>query len=417
MGYDLPGRADDLGSEFVERWNNEISHAYEALRSEFGSRLFSLDPEEVSSPVRAPIKWFGDPAEPAFCLGAAAAAPLSDWGVRGRHVLHNEYCEYRTIERPDGGGRMRPKRIEVTTELREYWVTVATHDPEALRKMANNVLGFEPTWEDLYGVDDPSRLDERSRERTFSALVAGHGNDRELAEAGVPAQPTGRLNTDNALFMTHPINGLDDLLYIVLFGARPYASEVSGERKPATREQIFRSFGVEHLACRHADPAAAMGAAGAAFEGRTVAFDNPLGMYILSFAQDLFRLHDEPVPDSWVRFSRGQEGMFQRLEFGPSDEEDAFLDDIKVAVGATEEPLTGGFQVVQQIEVGPLVLVGEVTQVAEDEYVVLDADTEQIRCHEADICERIKALQREHEASGQTIRMAPRVMGTRGSET
>jgi len=55
----------------------------------------------------------------------------------------------------------------------------------------------------------------------FSTLVAGHGNDGKLVAAGVPAQPTGRLNTDNALFMTHPINGLDDLLYIVMFGAKP----------------------------------------------------------------------------------------------------------------------------------------------------------------------------------------------------
>src|SRR3712207_5972201 len=121
------------------------------------------------------------------------------------------------------------------------------------------------------------RIRRRTEEEAFSTLVAGHGNDAELAQEGIPAQPVGRLNTDNALFMTHPINGLDDLLYIVLFGARPYARGDVGEPQPATSEQIFREFGVEQLACRHADPAAAMGAHGAAFNGRTVAFADPWG--------------------------------------------------------------------------------------------------------------------------------------------
>jgi hypothetical protein len=155
---------------------------------------------------------------------------------------------------------MRPKRVQVTTELREYWVCVAMHDPVALRALTKNVLGLEPAWEDLYGVGDPLALSVDQRKLAFSTFVAGHGNDRELENLGVPAQPVGELNTDNALFMTHPINGLDDLLYIVLFGAKPYARGDVADPQPATREQIFREFDVEHLACRHADPAAAMGA-------------------------------------------------------------------------------------------------------------------------------------------------------------
>ena len=132
----------------------------------------------------------------------------------------------------------------------------------------------------------------------------------------------GRLNTDNALFMTHPINGLDDLLYIVLFGARPYARGDVGDLQPATREQIFREFGVEQLACRHADPAAAMGAHGAAFDGRTVALADPLGMYISSFSEDVFVVQDNPVPEAWIRWGRGrEEGFYQRLEFGPDDDD------------------------------------------------------------------------------------------------
>jgi len=45
-------------------------------------------------------------------------------------------------------------------------------------------------------------------------------------------------------------------------------------------------------------------------------------------------------------------------------------------VGSKEEPLLGGFQLLQQIEVGPLV-VGQVTPIAADEYVILSASNDQ----------------------------------------
>jgi hypothetical protein len=214
-----------------------------------------------------------------------------------------------------------------------------------VREMVQDILGFQPSWEDLYGVSDPLTLTEEQRESSFSALVAGNGRSQ---------RPSGRLNTDNALFMTHPINGLDDLLYIVMFGAKPYASSAPGDQ--ATREQIFREFGVEHLACRHADPAAAMGAYGAAFNGQPVAFANPIGMYFASFTKDVFSYQGVPIPDEWTRWSRGkEEGKYQRLEFGPGDGDSVFLDDITVEVGASSVPLNGGFQLLQFIEVGPLV--------------------------------------------------------------
>ena len=411
MAYDVPGRADQLSAELLQKWNETIQAAYERLRPDFGSRFFTLEPETIPSPISAPVKWFGDPAEPNFCIDPETARKLADWGIRGRHELHNEYCEYRTVERADASGRPRPKRVQVTTELREYWVTVAKHDPMAVRSMAQDVLGFEPAWEDLYGVGDPSPLGPGEREIAFSTLVAGHGNDRQLADAGVPTQPTGRLNTEQALFMTHPINGLDDLLYIVMFGARPYARRVASELQPATREQIFRAFGVEHLACRHADPAAAIGAHGAAFEGRPVAFANPLGMYILSFTKEVFLIGDNSVPDTWVRWGRGQNGMHQRLEFGPGDDDPAFLDDIRVAVGASEEPLRGGFQLLQHMEIGPLVVAGAATPVGDEEYEVLTTSEEPILCHQAQICESIRRLKAEYDAAHLMRRTAPRTMG------
>lgn len=414
MAYDVPGLADQPSDDLVAKWNETVQDAYDSL-SGLGSRFFALDPGSLENPVPATVKWFGDPAEPNFCIGPETAQKLSDWGVRGRQVLQNEYCEYHTVHQPDTRGRLRPKRVQVTTELREYWVTLAMHDPDIVCGLAASTLGFEPSWEDLYGVTDPASLSVQQRKEAFSRLVAGHGNDETLAEAGVPAQPTGPLNTENALFMTHPINGLDDLLYIVLFGAKPYARRTSDGVEPATREQIFRAFEVEHLACRHADPAAALGAHAAVFNGQPVAFANPLGMYIQSFSDFLFLYEDKPIPEAWVRRSRGAEGMHQRLEFGPSDEDDVFLDDIQLVRGDLAEPVVGGYQVIRELEVGPKVVAGAPTEIGEEEYVVLDASTDPIRCQEARICQIIRQLRDEYEASQPLQRIAPRTMGRRGA--
>lgn len=412
MVYNSPGHADRLSESLRSQWNKVVQKSYDRLANAHASRFFSLDPSLLTGASPAAVQWFADPAEPNFCIGADVAKQLSDWGVRGRHELHNEYCEYHIVKRIDASGRLRPKRIEVTTELREYWVCIAKYDPIQLLEMVFNIIGYQPAWEDLYGVQDPFDLTEEQREIAFSTLMAGHGNDRDLADKEVPTQPTGRLNTEHALFMTHPINGLDDLLYIVMFGAKPYASETPGT--PASREQIFRHAAVEQLACRHADPAAAMGAYSAVLEGRSVAFSDPLGMYILSFNQGVFIYNDEPVPQEWIRWSRGKEdGLYQRLEFGPSDSEDVFLDDIMVEEGASSMPLTGGFQLVQNIEVGPVVVVGEPTEVADEEYLILPARfDEAIPCSKADICSvTIQPLKDEYDREHSVDRVSPRTMG------
>jgi len=405
MQFDVPGRADNVSAQFLAAWNAEIQRQYQRLNSDPGLRthFFAIDPQSIQDPTTTnAVKWFGDPAEPVVCLDREAARLLSDWGVRGRHNLHNEYAEYTVIQQIDPAtGQPRNKRVQVTTELREYWVCAARLEPDTVRAMVQSILGFVPSWQDLYDVDDPSTLTPDQREAAFSRLVAGDGQQ---------TQPNGRLNTENALFMTHQINGLDDLIYIVMFGAKPYARRVNNQLQPATRNQIFREYGVEHLACRHADPAAAMGAQAQVFNGRTVAFANPLGVYIATFAEDVFSYQDQQLPDGWVRFSRGQQGMFQRLDFGPPDSDSAFLDEIKIEVAGVRQAVAGGYQIVQQMEVGPIVLLGPPSQLNAEDYVVLNTSTATINCREADVCPRIRRLKDEYDASHPLVQTGPRRM-------
>lgn len=286
------------------------------------------------------------------------------------------------------------------------------YDPEFLRDRAVEILGREVSWEELYGpgIISPEALDVRERRIRFSREVAGHGNHNDLAGAGVPLQPRGALNRDNLLFMTHPINGLDDLLYIVMFGAHPWAVKSGESYQRASREAIFRANRVTHLACRNADPAAATRAHSQAFDGRTLAFADPLGVTIQSFSKSKFFHDGGEVPDEWVRLSRGAgdpdrplgEGRFQRLVFGPDDDDDIFLDDIVLALGSELEPVTGGFQVASQLEVGPKVLVGETSEVTQAEFDARDvssADAGPISCSEAEVCERMKALKDEYDSA------------------
>jgi hypothetical protein len=391
-----PGLADSLDAGLVDRWNATIAREYAALEPKLGSRFFVLEPE-LADATPAAVEWFGDPAEPAVCMSAEVAQQLCDWGVRGRHALQDEYCEFAVISRPDAAGKPRAKRVQITTELAEYWTCLAVVHPDLVRSLVSEILGVQPSWSDLYGAD-PANLDDAARRVAFCRQMCGHGNHQDLQDAGVGASPVGHLNNDNALFMTHPINGLDDLIYIVLFGAKPYAVIESGrQRRKATRDEVFRQFSVEHLACRHADPAAAMGAYGAVWAGRKVTFADPLGMYLLEFNRDAL-IHDgAPIPDAWIRWSRGSEGMYQRLEIGPGDEDKAFLDDITVATGAAERPLVGGYQLLQLISVGPFVITAPTEPAKEQEYVSVGAQHDAVQCQEASFCKVVAALKADYD--------------------
>ncbi len=40
MIYEVPGRADQLGTDLVDRWNDMIQAAYDGLQQDLGSRFF-----------------------------------------------------------------------------------------------------------------------------------------------------------------------------------------------------------------------------------------------------------------------------------------------------------------------------------------------------------------------------------------
>lgn len=427
--FAAPGFVNDLDENLTKLWNSTIKAQYEELAKpeSLGKiRFFALDPQTVNNGVETDVvKWSADPAEPKFCVDRQTAKNLSDWataqghpiheafGSKGRDRVQNEYCEYTVVYKKFEEGtaeepktRYRPKRVLLTTELREYWLLLAEQAPQKLKEVASSILGRDVQWSELYGpiVNDPTTLSPQQRRFQFALWVAGGAGSLEegdfkdyFLKEGVPVQPLGSLNRRHALFMTHEINGLDDLLYIVMFGARPYAKREGSQWVKASKDEIFTKEKVEQLACRHADPAAAIGAYDQAFQGKTVAFANPLGMYIQSFAKNNFQFEGKAVPDEWIRFSRGKgEGYYQRLEFGPPDTDPHFLDDI--TVGDSQEPVIGGFQVLEQIEVGPRLVIGDGDSVKDEEYQQFEVTLlGNITCSQASVCKLMKRLREEYQ--------------------
>ena len=89
--------------------------------------------------------------------------------------------------------------------------------------------------------------------------------------------------------------------------------------------------------------------------------------------------------------------LYQRLSFGPTDDDDAYLDDIFILQGASKIKVIGGFQVAELIEVGPIVVIGEPSEAREDDFVDIPASSERINCRQAGICHKMKRLKADYE--------------------
>ena len=401
--YDVPGRADAVSKQVRDAWNKKITAIFNRTAGNHPKTFLSLDPAPIPnvSPIST-VRWAANPAVPLACLqqDEDRTRKLCDFGVRGRHVLHNEYLEYVTLFRQDDDGDMRPKRIVMSTELREYWTILAVHAPSLMKKIAESMLGREIKWAEFYGqgITDPNQLNDDDRPDRFNRFVAGYGG----AVRGTSPHPTGALNRDDILFMTHPINGLDDLIFIVMFGAKAYfVQQADGTLREPTKFEIFGNG--NSLACRNADPAAALGASAQARQGKDIAFANPLGMYIFTdpaVLKQSFTLNGGPIPEEWIQLSRGAEDMKQRLEFGPPDADRRFLDDIMVLEGASQQPLTGGYDVAKKVEVGPLLIIGNSRDLEPSEKILRPPVKDPTPCAQSEECYAVHKLNDKFEDAG-----------------
>ena len=397
-----PGLADPNVSEAaLQAWNERIVGE---LRKRPRSPILVADPSLIpNGVVSSAVKWPGHPLEPMNCFDEETAAQLCDWGWAGRAELHNEYLEYGLVMRPDQTGRLRPKRFIATTELMEWWQIMAVHDPEYFLDCIKEITGSRPSMQELFNVTTQAwmQLGRPVREARFQQAMVGAGRNRP---------PQSSLNPMHLLFMVHTINGLDDLIFVVHFGSFHYAVSEGGRRRRARMEEIFDKARRRDLFCRNADPGAANGAYNQAFlpgtEGnpraRKLAFADPLGMYIRAVTTDDLFLNGNPLPASWQRLSRGSANRTpQRLEFGPDDDDPAFLDEVTITRNPGA-PKVSGFQIAKRIEVGPVVVVGAEEPIpanAFDDIPSVAQDTITCGLESDDRCQQIADFKKQFDNS------------------
>jgi len=316
--FDPPGFCDDLSEELLDAWNNQIKETYYEVRNNFQQRqhnfgrFFRLNPTvSEQNRVKKIIEWGAHPRFIESCLGSNRAHLFCDsYSNDARYQA--EYCEYRIIDRKDPDGRFRPKRVQITTELRDYWTCIAQRDPEKLKEMVRETIHMETDWNLLYGAD-PYKLNEIERKEAFQIHVAGLG---EQLDRWIKPLSVG-INEQNALCMINPFNGLYDLLYSLMFGAVPYIINKPDLQKKKHKienvKQIFLGVkdriqdpGKNFRICAHADTSIVKRVYEQALYGRKMSLSNPVGLYIFSFNSDLFFLKDNPIPKRWMRWSRGQ---------------------------------------------------------------------------------------------------------------
>ncbi len=386
--FDVPGFADEVSDQIIFDWNERIQILADRSLKRRKKSKFLLDPADLlNGQTTNACKWPINPAMVRACLSEDEdlTRELCDWGLLARLFLHNEYAEYKVVRKKDDKGRMRPKRVIVSTELREYWGALAAYQPEKLKEITQVIAGREIRWQEIYGPDlqSPNDVEWDERERRFNAHTAGFGRYR--SQFGW--HPRGTLNAEFNLFMMVPINGLQHLIDVVALGAQAFV--VMGgddKRREATKYEIL---GQNARACRHADATVALTASRIAHLGQQVAFANPLGVYINTDVKALtesFYFENKPAPPEWVKLSRGKPGMYQRLEFGPRDDDPVFLDEIFVATGNEERRVAGGFDVVSKIEVGPLMAIGDGPTLGDDDFVEVKSVTNPLGCHKAKEC-------------------------------
>jgi hypothetical protein len=134
-----PGGLRELGAAGRAAWEQAVARCLPARHP------YLLPAPDRRTPHAVATDWTGLPVRVARCLGRERALALLD----GRRDLQEEYVEWRTVRDP-GDGRIR--RVELTTELRDYWRVLAEHEPERAADLAGEFTGRAVTTRQLDGL-------------------------------------------------------------------------------------------------------------------------------------------------------------------------------------------------------------------------------------------------------------------------
>jgi hypothetical protein len=285
-----PGGLRDLGAAGRTAWDEAVARCLP------DHHPYLLPAPDRRTPLVVGPDWTGLPVRVVRCLGRERALARLD----GERDLQEEYLEWRTVRGPDGTIR----RVELTTELRDYWHVLAAHEPERAV--------------DLVG------------ELTGCAIAA-----REL-------QRPGRFNDgrDGICFMTHRSNDLAALAKLAAAAAMPCAA---GNRR-ATADEAIPLLGDAAVAGRASDPVIVEALGRLASERRLVALADPVGVYVAGVEHTRLRTPDgSAVPAEWFAPSRGDQRLVLEVPAGEGFAVGDLVD------AASERPIRHGGQIAELV--------------------------------------------------------------------
>lgn len=357
-----PGNLNDLTGAARDEWNTVVAKLIvQAVNDSQTQHFVAQLPTNMTHPPDV-VDWDGIPARVQTCLRSRnKAMELSDWttgeGDRGRAVCHEEYMEWRTVRDPAG----KITRVEITTEVQEYWITLARHDPvKLLARVAQ--FASEPTipYQAVYGSVNPNAPSTTpdQREAGFRSMM--------LPRRGTLLPPRSPYNNGQKAicFLSQSVNSLGAAVFLAAFAGFPYAAVVGdGDPRPLTGAEAIASTKQSAVDCRNSDPTIVGAVIGQAFQGRQIALDDPPGLYITNVNAARLRQPDGQtlVPESWFNQMRGvpsDDGRprAQRLVLEvPADLPFVVGDLIDSQTGET---IDFGWQIAQLVKVGLYVRVG-----------------------------------------------------------
>lgn len=335
-----PGNLEALGDSGRTAWAERVAACFAGSE---GSRFVQPRPT-AATPHATVTDWTGFPVRVATCLSRRRAQELLDWtgkgGDEGRRRLQEEYLEWRVVR----GAGDEIRRVELTTELGEYWCVLAAHEPRALLETIAELAGeARVPARAAYGDLDPfaRRVTPAQREAAFAVTMLERGALSPY-NSGVKA----------ICCMVQPTNTLQGLVSLVAAaGSARRGRDVGTNRwrclTAAEAIPLFAGVAVEH---RASDPLVAERVGRLAFEGRRIALDDPPGVYIQGVEHARLRTPDgEAVPPEWFRFTRGRAPRFQRLTFEvPPGQRLSVSDLVDVATG---HPIRFGAQIAELVQV------------------------------------------------------------------
>jgi hypothetical protein len=318
---DEPGGLRDLDDSGRAAWAEAVEACMPAGRHPFLLGAADRRTPEVTGP-----DWTGLPTRVVACLTRERALGLLDAERR----LQEEYLEWRTVR--DRGGAIR--RVELTTELRDYWRVLASHAPDRTVDLVGELTGRAFGPRDVYGIRAPAALDPAERGRAFAATMIAKRNPLNDGRRGI-------------CFMSHHSNDLGSLVTLAAAAATPclVRDRATRSSRCATAAEVIPLLGGAAVAGRASDPVIVERLGRLAFERRLVAFDDPVGVYVQGVEHTRLRTPDgSPVPPEWFEASRGRQRLVLEVPAGEGFRVSDLVD------AATEQPIRHGAQIAELVQ-------------------------------------------------------------------